>query len=138
MIVRLALPVMITVAPADLALAQPVQKPSSGIGYPSVAAALDAVKSKPGVRVTVQQGWIVIEDRATMTVWSFTSPGNPAHPAAVRREVKQAKDGSVNIEQRVLCEAAKGPCDKINAEFVELNNKMRRAIERDRPRSDGR
>jgi hypothetical protein len=36
----------------------------------------------------------------------------------------------------MLCQAAKAACDKINAEFVELNNQMRRAIERDGPRPD--
>jgi hypothetical protein len=76
MIVRLALSVMITVGFAHLALAQPAQKPSSGIGYPSVATAFDAVKAKPGVRIVAQEGWTVIEDRATMTVWSF----GPAQP----------------------------------------------------------
>jgi hypothetical protein len=137
MLARITLTGIFVAAFAEAAFAQ-ADKDQSGIGYPTVAAALEAVKAKPGVRVSVRDGWTVMDDRATMTVWSFTPTGHPAHPTAVRREVKQAKDGSVSVQQSVLCQAQKPACDKINAEFVELNNKMRRAIERDRPRSDGR
>ena len=138
MIVRLALSVMITIAFADLAVAQPAQKPSSGIGYPSVAAALEAVKAKPSVRVSVQDGWTVIAEQGGLVLWTFTPLGHPAHPTVARREAKQHTNGAWYVDQRVLCQAAKAACDKINAEFVELNSKMRRAIERDGPRPDGR
>ena len=119
MLARLALAGVLTAVLAGAVFAQ-ADKRQSGVGYPTVAAALEAVKAKPGVRVPVQDGWTVMEDRAAMTMWSFTPAGHPAHPTVARREVKQAKDGSISIQQSVLCQAQKPACGKVNAELVEL------------------
>jgi hypothetical protein len=133
---RLALAGVLAAALAGTAFAQSAGKLSSNIGYPTVATAYAAVQAKPGVRVTVRDGWTIMEDRASMTVWSFTPPGHPAHPSVARREVRQAKDGRVSIQHSVRCEAAKAACDKLNAEFRELNDRIRRQLERDQPRPD--
>ena len=55
------------------------------IGYPTVAAALGDLRNRPGVQISQQGGWTVINDAASATVWSFTPPGHPAHPSAVKR-----------------------------------------------------
>ena len=136
MTMRLILAGVLAAAFAASAFAQSAGKLSSNIGYPTVATAYAAVQTKPGIRVSVRDGWTIMEDRASMTVWSFTPPGHPAHPSAVRREVRQAKNGTVSIQQSGRCEAAKAACDKLNAEFVELNDRMRRQLERDQPRPD--
>jgi hypothetical protein len=135
MLAQIALAAIFVAAFAGAAFAQ-ADKRQSGVGYPSVAAALEAVKAKPGVRVSVQDGWTVIAEQGGLVLGTFTPPGHPAHPTVARREAKQHANAAWYVDQRVLCQAAKAACDKINAEFVELNNQMRRAIERDGPRPD--
>ena len=119
---------------AAVALAQPADRSRpSGVGYPTVAAALEAMRAKRGVNVSIQSGWTIIEDRANLTLWSFTPAGHPAYPAVVRRVMTQ-KDGAWFVTMGVLCEAAKSACDKLVLEFRELNKKMREDIERSRSR----
>ena len=65
-------------------------------------------------------------ESGTPTVWSFTPPGNPAHPSVVERSLVTQKDGSTNIEMNVLCEADKPSCDGLVRQFQALND---RAIE---------
>jgi hypothetical protein len=52
----------------------PASTPGSSIGYKTVAEALDAVKAKPGVAVTVTQpdSWTIVSEPGGMVVWSFT------------------------------------------------------------------
>jgi Protein of unknown function (DUF4019) len=98
------------------------------MGYPTVAAALSALRAKPGVRIQDQQGWIIVTDTqsGTPTLWSFTPPGNPAHPSVVKRSLVAQKDGSTGIEMNILCEADKSSCDALVRQFQVLND---RAIE---------
>jgi len=37
------------------------------MGYPTVAAALSALRAKPGVRIQDQQGWIIVTDTQSGT-----------------------------------------------------------------------
>jgi hypothetical protein len=67
------------------------------IGYPSVAAALGALRAKPNVRIATQGGWTIVDDRADKSIWSFTPAGHPAYPAAVKRSFVE-KDGAIYIE----------------------------------------
>lgn len=101
----------------------------SGIGYASVAAALEALKARADVRISVQGGWTIVNDPADNALWSFTPPDHPAHPAAVKRSTVQ-RDGAVFIDMRALCQAEKLACDKLMAEFRELNDKIRADIQR--------
>jgi hypothetical protein len=43
----------------------------SSIGYPSVAAALKDLHSKPEVNFGEQNGWVIADDRSHVTVWTF-------------------------------------------------------------------
>ena len=119
---------MISVA----AFAQQGSPRLSSIGYPSVAAALEALKAKSDIKTSVQAGWTVVEDG--MTLWSFTPPGHPAHPAAIKRTLVE-KDGAWHVEMNALCQADKTACDKLMAEFQALNEKMRESIERSHRRT---
>ena len=83
------------------------------------------------MNVSIQSGWTVIEDRANLSMWAFTPAGHPAHPAAIRRVLTE-KDGAWFVEMSALCEATKSACDKVVAEFHELNNQMRADLERRR------
>ncbi len=95
---------------------------SRDIGYPSVAAALEALKARKDVKISVQGGWTIADDPANRALWSFTPMGHPAYPAAVRRALVEVK-GNVVIETKALCEASKAACDRLVEDFKELNNK---------------
>ena len=101
----------------------------AGIGYRSVAAALESVKSIPGVtvRVTEPDGWTVVNDPKANAIWSFAPVGHYAYPAVVRREVK-SRNGSIYLEMGALCEAEKEPCDKLIREFQLLNERMTQSM----------
>ena len=107
------------------------QEPATarGIGYPTVAAALEALRARSDVKITVQGGWTIVSDPNSNTLWSFTPSGHPAHPAAVKRSTVQ-KDGSVFIEMSALCQAEKAACDKLIEEFQALNDKIREDMRR--------
>jgi hypothetical protein len=102
----------------------------STIGYPTVAAALKDLRGKPGVKVRVENGWTIAEDRGddSMALWSFTPEGHPAHPAAVKRTTFE-KEGQVWIDMKVLCQAAKEPCDTLVREFQELNDRIKASMQ---------
>jgi hypothetical protein len=116
-------------AAVSIASAQQPSTAQSSIGYPSVAAALQALQHKSGVNIVNQGGWTVIDDPSEQTIWSFTPPGHPAYPAAVRRQIVKG-DSGFSLKMSILCQAAKQPCDKLVADFQELNNKMRENINR--------
>ena len=97
---------------------------SSALGYPNAPAALEALRRKPGVSISVQSGWTIATDRSAYAIWSFTPQGHPAHPSVVRRTVFE-KDGSVHVRTNVLCKAAKPTCDNLVADFNHLNSRMR-------------
>jgi hypothetical protein len=118
------------VATLSIASAQQAAQPSStGVGYPTVKAALDAMRAKSGANVSTQAGWTVIEDRAALTVWSFTPAGHPAHPAAVRRTITQEGD-KIFVKMSALCEAPKPACDVLVSEFQDLAKKMQDSLQR--------
>lgn len=108
----------------------------SGIGYPSVAAALDALKARNGVKISVQGGWTIVDDPSEKALWSFAPSDHPAFPAAVKRSTVE-RDGGVFIDMRALCQATKLACDKLMAEFQELNERMRRDLQRGAKTSQG-
>jgi hypothetical protein len=103
---------------------------SSGIGYPSVAAALADLHSKPEVIFREEGGWIIAEDRSHYTLWSFATEGDPAYPSVVKRTAVQAGGGSVTMNMNILCESNQDACDKLVANFNELNERARDSLQR--------
>lgn len=99
----------------------------NGTGYPSVAAALEALKARPDVTVTVQDGWTIADDKANSTLWSFTPPGHDAHPAVVRRTVVN-QDGQPSIRMHTLCQGRRDACDALTEEFRRVNAALQQAL----------
>jgi len=98
-------------------------------GYPTVAAALEALKVKPGAKVSVSDKWTTIEDMdgKDIVLWSFTHAGHAAHPSVVRRAMQARADGYY-IDMNVRCEAAdKVACNALVRSFQALNDKVRQA-----------
>ena len=115
---------------ANVAVAQdtPV-KPASDSEYATVALALEALRTKSGVKISDLAGWTVIEDGSTLSLWSFTPAGHPAHPAAIHRKVVQ-EDNNIFLKMHVICEASKPACDKVVADFEDLNQRMTKSLKR--------
>ena len=101
---------------------------AEGPSYATAVAALEALRAKPGVKTSVQSGWTVIEDAATLSLWSFPPAGHPAHPAAIQRRVEQ-EGSNVVMKMNVLCEAPKAACDALVADFEKLNGNVRRQMQ---------
>jgi hypothetical protein len=101
------------------------------IGFATVAEALAALRSRLGVQISEQGGWTIVTESASGTLWSFTPSDHPAHPSAVKRSVV-SRDGSTYIDMKVLCEANKTACDKLVADFQQLNQRAAGSI-KERP-----
>lgn len=132
--VRLFIPLVpsgFTHTSGELVIRYPVTDPrkSSGIGYPSVAAALADLHSKPEVTFREEGGWIIAEDRNQYTLWSFATEGDPAYPSAVKRTAVQEAGGSVTMNMNILCESTQDACDKLVAHFNELNERARDSLQ---------
>jgi hypothetical protein len=99
---------VLIVAGVDLAVAQGAigaERPE----YATAAQALEGLRKKPGIKISEQSGWTVIEDRSNFSI---------------QRMVVQ--DGSeVSLKMHVLCEAPKPDCDAVVAEFGKLNERAR-------------
>jgi hypothetical protein len=114
----------------ELVIRYPITDPkaSSGIGYPSVAAALADLHSRPEVIFREEGGWIIAEDRSHYTLWSFAPADDSAYPSAVKRTAIQAAGGSVTMNMNILCESTQNACDKLVADFNELNERARDSL----------
>ena len=99
-----------------LALLSSVADAQGSFSYPDTASALAALKAKPGVQFRQQDGWTIATDEADMSIWSFTPPGSPAYPAAVRRRIIR-KDGVGRVELSGVCEASKDACNALMKGF---------------------
>lgn len=98
-----------------------------GVGYPTVAAALAALKAKAGAKVSERGGWTIVDDRAAGALWSFTPAGHPAHPAVVKRVIGE-HGGQVAVNMTALCQAGKAACDQLIEEFRQLNEQMAQSM----------
>jgi hypothetical protein len=129
-VMRVLSALMFVAAFANIAVAQDAaSKTASDREYATVAIALEALRAKSGVKISDLSGWTVIEDRSTLSLWSFTPPSHPAHPAAIHRKVVQEGD-NIFVKMQVLCEAPKPACDKVVADFEDLNQRMTKALKR--------
>ena len=104
----------------------------STTGYPSVAAALQALHAAPNVAFTTQNGWTIATDRANYTIWSFAPPTDPAYPAVVKRQVMHEGSQS-SIHMSVQCEASKAACDDLVRTFTQMTNDAASAIQPQTP-----
>lgn len=95
------------------------------IGYPTVAAARSAATALLGAKKSEQQGWLVVEQMPV--IWSFTPAGHEAYPAAVKRTVVQ-RDGRIDLDMAVLCEAPKPACDRLVSDLKVTTEQMKRIL----------
>lgn len=105
------------------------QTDDSNIGYPSVAAAMQSLRARPDVKIFMQSGWTMAEDRANLTLWSFPPKGDPAYPAAVKRKVVQGV-GGISVNLKVLCGGTRAACEKLVEVFTKLNDSANKHFSR--------
>ena len=129
--IRFASAYLAAFASVSMAAETPVQAPEPNkTGYPSVAAALDALKAKPGTKVTTNNAWTTIEDTEgeDLVIWSLTVPTLSAHPSVVKRTLQKKADGYY-IDMNIRCESAdKSACAALAKSFVALNEQIKRSL----------
>ncbi|MFP7723830.1 hypothetical protein [Lysobacter sp. A3-1-A15] len=103
---------------------------ADGIGYPTVAAALEDLKRRPDVSVRDNAGWTIvgIDTPQERSIWSFTPAGHPAHPAAVKRTIYE-ESGMVMMKTNALCQAEKAACDDLMAQFADLERELQQRMQ---------
>ena len=105
------------------------EAPRSTVGYPTAEAALAAMRAKPGVEFSTQDGWTIASDPDTNTVWSFPPEHDPAYPAVVKRQMTPGPKGAVVVQMDVLCSASKTACDDLVRAFERMNDEARRQLQ---------
>ena len=114
-----------TVAFATSAAAQPPASAPSQPGessYETIAEALAAIRARPGVEAADLGQVTQLTDPNDFTLWSFTKPGHPAHPAMIRRQIgSSTAGGGLNLSAAVgmRCETEQEKCDAFFAPYLE-------------------
>jgi hypothetical protein len=98
---------------------------SSSIGYRTVAEAYAALRKDPNAKFSTQAGWVIVDVREGLSLWSFTPNTHPAYPAVIRRTPTEV-GGAIYLTMQVLCEATKRACDQLVDDFKKLNEQMLR------------
>lgn len=104
----------------------------SSIGYPTVAAALEALRADPTATESTPHGWTVFERAGGLEIWSFTPKGHPAHPSMAKRTAYQDANGDWRISTALRCGATKADCDALMAQYRQLDAQMREDIRKER------
>lgn len=68
------------------------------------------------------------DEKNPTVVYTFTTKGHVAYPAAVCR--KSVKEGdTLVLKMQVVCDGAKEPCDKLRNDFNVMNAKMQAEVD---------
>ncbi len=76
--------------------------------------------------------YVALENGQDGTLWSFTLPAHPAHPAAVCRRVTERR-GIIDIPTAIVCRGPEGACTTLKSDFDALNARMIQELQK-RPR----
>ena len=75
--------------------------------------------------------YVALEDGSNGTLWTFTLPPHPAHPAVVCRRVMERR-GVLEIPTTIVCNGAEPACAKLKSDFDELNTRMLKELQQQR------
>jgi hypothetical protein len=67
--------------------------------------------------------YVALENGRDGTLWTFTLPAHPAHPAAVCRRVMERR-GIIDIPTTIVCHGSEGACATLKSDFEALNARM--------------
>ncbi len=77
------------------------------------------------------QYYVAYQDPKATTMWTFTLPGIPSHPAVVCRQ--PVKDGEMmKLHMDVNCNGDERACDALVKDFRALNSNMAKAMNKRR------
>jgi len=110
---------------------QVLAEEKSSIGYPSVAAALKALRDDPTATESTERGWTIFVRASDFEIWSFTPESHPAHPSAAKRTAYQA-DGGWRVSTQLLCQSTKASCDALMEAYRQLDERMKEDIRKNR------
>jgi hypothetical protein len=127
---------------AVAALAGPVSAqefkpfPRANISAAQWTAYFDEVRTKHGSNVQDidDQKLLIYTDAATTTLYAFTKPGHPAHPAWITRKPEQRND-NIFIAQIGYFAGEEPPFAQLFRSYLALNEKMKEDIKRKQPES---
>jgi hypothetical protein len=104
-------------------LAQAADEPA--LDFPSVAAALDALRADPAAQFESQAGWLLVatSEHGNPVLWSFTPVGHPAHPAVVKRTALEEK-GTGYVELTTLCQGPEPECFRLLDDFRQKQQRL--------------
>ncbi len=67
--------------------------------------------------------FVALEDGRDGTLWTFTLPAHPAHPAVVCRRVVERR-GVLDIPTTIECKSSERACAKLRSDFDVLNERV--------------
>jgi hypothetical protein len=67
--------------------------------------------------------YVALEDAGDGTIWTFTLPPHPAHPAVVCRRIMERR-GLLEVPTIIVCKGAQAECAKLKTEFEAVNERM--------------
>ena len=80
--------------------------------------------------VSRDQNYVVLQDPADITIWTFTVAGHAAHPSVVCRRPVQAINRSWTMHMQMRCGAPEPACKQLLRDFEVLNARMIEDIKR--------
>lgn len=102
---------------------------ADGIEYASVAEARAGVLTREGIETKIENGWTIIADKASLSVWSFAPVGAPSYPAVIKRWVEPVGDNASRAFMAMRCDAEKRVCDALFDEMARRNGFTQAAFE---------
>jgi hypothetical protein len=67
--------------------------------------------------------YVALEDGRDGTLWTFTLPAHPAHPAVICRRIMERR-GILDIPTTIECRGAEAACAKLRSDFDVLNERV--------------
>lgn len=96
-----------------------------GLHASSIDHVAEALVEKGGVREAAgDQKFLAFESLDRTHIWTFTRPGNAAHPAVVCRELTDGETG-LAIGMQFVCGGPPLACEALYGEFLDLNERMK-------------
>lgn len=132
--VKLTLFLLAALVPTGPAVAQEFKPfPRANITTAQWQTYFDEVRSKhgPNVQDIDEQKLLIYTDQATTTLYAFTKPGHPAHPAWITRKPEQRND-SIFIAQIGYFAGDEPPFGQLFRAYLALNEKMKEDVKRRR------
>lgn len=76
--------------------------------------------------------YIAYEDKPAETVWTFTLPVMPAHPAVVCRRPKR-EGNDITLDMGIACRGPEQKCAELRKDFEYLNYQMMMRMKGEQP-----